>query len=267
MTYRSPFDTLERRGISFGSGNGDSLFYNGTLDQLLSQTSKVVTTEPLERTMETELQRALHPPRIIRALLDYKISNSSQRVEDLISAAIQLGLQTYIGRETAPLISQLPEKITERDERMLDAKVYQKDDGTTWQASKPDYSQKTSTALANQTQKDLLFIALAHGGVAAGMDVYLRYCDQVQSKNSFFYTVRYSKDKANDCIPQISIEEKRMLQRESPKKDIVIFDEDSCSGDTLYFAREFFRDILKRKKIKVITNDISQKAKLKLGLS
>ncbi len=265
MVYRSPFDNLVERGVKFNSTDDYHLRYAGTLNRLLSQTSEVVETEPTHQSLETELKRALHPPRIIRAFIDYKIEHP-KNVEDLLADAIQIGLQTYASENTAQLISQLRAKIERRDYSFLDTIVHQKEDLATWDACQPKYSQETAEALAAKTQKDLLFIALAHGGVAPGMDVYLRYCDLVNSQNSYFYPVRLSLEKSNDRRPQLSPQEKRMLREQVSGKDIVIFDEDSYSGNTLKIGRNFFQDLLRRKKIIITANYIDEEAKKNLGL-
>lgn len=265
MTYESLFDKLAQRRVKFNSTDESLLGYFNTVDKLLSQTSEAVEAGPLRQTVETELQKVLHPSRIIRAIIDYKIQHQS-RVENLLDNAIQIGLQTYAGENTAPLISRLRAEIETWDDSLLSTTVRQKEDLATWDACQPKYSQETATALAAKTQKDLLFIALAHGGVAPGMDVYLRYCEQVNSQNSYFYPVRFSLEKSKDSTPQLSSQEKRMLREQVSGKDIVIFDEDSYSGTTLKTARNFFQDLLRRQKIIVKANYMETLAKKNLGL-
>jgi len=260
MTYRSPFDDLVNRRVEFNSLDEHYLRYDKTFDKLLSQTSEAVETEPAQQTLETELQRVLHPPRIIRAIIDYKIKRQS-KVEYLLSDAIQIALQTYAGGNTAHLISQLETEIEKRDDSFLKVRVRQKEDLATWETYKPMFSQETAKSIAARTQKDLLFIALAHGGVAPGIDVYLRYCDLVNSQKSYFYPVRCSLEKSNDSTPQLSSKEKRMLREQVSGKDIVIFDEDSYSGSTLKMARDFFQNLLRRKKIIIAANYMTEMAK------
>jgi hypoxanthine-guanine phosphoribosyltransferase len=87
-----------------------------------------------------------------------------------------------------------------------------------------------------------MFIALAHGGVAAGMDVFLRYCNG-NSADSEFYPVRFSRNKSKDIMPQISPNEIVYLQEKVKGKDVFIFDEDKDSGKTMDGANYFFHTI------------------------
>lgn len=82
-------------------------------------------------------------------------------------------------------------------------------------------------------------IALAHGGIAAGMDVFLGYCDLTAS-DSLLYAVRFSTQKLLDQEPQLSAREHSVLIRMREQRQIVIFDEDSASGTTLRKARAYF---------------------------
>ena len=171
MTYRSPFDNLVRMGVKFNEQDEYFLCYRSTLAELLSQTKEAVSANSRQRTLEKVVRTVLHPPRIIRALLDYKIFNSCP-VEDIVQDAIQIGLRTYKSEDTFPLISQLETNIAKRDPHLPSLMIMQKCDPVTWKSSQPQYSKVTSTLIAEQTQNNLLFIALAHGGVAAGMDVF-----------------------------------------------------------------------------------------------
>jgi len=76
--------------------------------------------------------------------------------------------------------------------------------------------------------------------IAEGMDVYLRLCDKVKSDNSVFHAVRYSRSKHKDSIPQVNDLEFTYLEKQLPHRQLVIFDEDSYSGDTLRYALQFF---------------------------
>ena len=86
----------------------------------------------------------------------------------------------------------------------------------------------------------MLFIALAHGGIAAGMDTYLRYCDEIGSQNSTFYVVRYSSQKQKDTEPRLSAGEIEYLKKASEGRQVVLFDEDAASGNTITSAHKYF---------------------------
>ena len=111
----------------------------------------------------------------------------------------------------------------------------------TWSSSAGNKSRETAERLAREVGgKDLLFIALGHGGIASGMDVFLRYKDYVQINDGFFYAIRYSQDKKGDPHPQMSEKETTILQNESRKRDVFVFDEDMGKYETMLKACSFF---------------------------
>ena len=126
-------------------------------------------------------------------------------------------------------------------EALLTSPLNQPSDSVTWNATHPARSQRTAQQLASQTQSnDVLFIALAHGGVAAGMDIYLRYCDDSGSKDSAFYVARLSTHKLRDAQPRLSIKEIDYLRKLAKGRQVVVFDEDRASGTTLNIAHAYF---------------------------
>ena len=83
MTYHSPFNALIVNSAKFKL----KLKYSGTLDDVLSY----VATLSSHKTFSTANANvwALHPPRIIRAVVDYKIQRpNSPEIEILLREAI-----------------------------------------------------------------------------------------------------------------------------------------------------------------------------------
>lgn len=183
---------------------------------------------------------------------------TNTEILSLVREAIDLGLSVYQQSLHSPeTIQQFRQHVLEvAGNQLLTQIVHQPSDGITWRATDPNRSQHTAESLArNAKEKDVLFIALAHGGVAAGMDSYLRYCDLVGSKDSRFYVVRYSSYKMKDGKPRLSPEEIRYLQTQALGKRIIIFDEDRASGHTLESAQLFFRtEVFPSQSITAVTN-------------
>jgi hypoxanthine phosphoribosyltransferase len=236
MSYNSPFDALIGINPEFRQG----LQYSGTLDDVLSD---VATISSSQTTSATNIW-ALHPPRIIRALVDYKIQHpNSPEVEALLREAIDVSLGIYSNPDNSSgAVIKLREKIHSAGlEDVLTKPLNQPSDSVTWNATHPSKSQRTAQQLKSQTQSnDVLFIALAHGGVAAGMDVYLRYCDISRSENSAFYVARLSTQKLRDTQLRLSPTEVEYLKALGEDKQIVIFDEDRASGRTIDIAHAYF---------------------------
>jgi hypothetical protein len=219
-----------------------SLDYSGSLEEVLKELEVVISNgeigDPLAKLL-------LHPPRIIRAVVDYKIENpDNAEIHDLLQDSIRLGLSIF--RRSPNELEQL-QRFKERalkidNGRLLTNGLEQKDDLATWHAGRPSNSQITVARMMDiADSKDVLFIALAHGGVAAGMDVYLRYLSYTDSSNSQFYVARYSTHKLGDIDPVLTQHEIKYLQAQAARRQIVVFDEDKATGTTCERAEEFFQ--------------------------
>ena len=198
----------------------------------------------------------LHPPRLLRAVIDWKINHPEQEMERFVEQAIQVGLAVY--RQQAgvlDMVDDFEEEIASNIPELLGTRVHQEKDLVTWCATQPDLSYNSARYLAFQhVGKDMLFIALGHGGVAAGMDVLLRYVDNTGSANSVFYTTRFSRRKKYDDKPQLSAQEAESLKKLAGNRKIVLFDEDTTSGITLEKARLFYRNLFQTNDITLRTN-------------
>lgn len=236
MIYHSPFDSIENRNRF--SEIRREMHYQGTLDSLLEETKIALCAKETENLHV----KILNPPRIIRGILDYKISCSLEGMEEFVSMATDIGLSVYLRREDAlEKLNEFRRRVSAHfGKDMLNLPVAQKEDSSTWEASYPGRSEKSAELLKSQTNNSVLFIALAHGGVIAGMDVYLRYCSKTRNNDSSFYTVRFSLHKLKDEKPCLSQSEKTYLATLGKGKEVVIFDEDSFTGDTLSEAETYF---------------------------
>ena len=269
MTYVSLFDRLKHETPEgkFGGSNCFDNAYDGTLDQVLEELEESIR-RPVKSTSDL-LRLALHPPRIIRAVVDIKIlayelvaygmpNIETNGIEGLLREAIDLSLDIYQNPEAGTKrIDDFRKRIEEVGlPHLLSVRLEQKSDFATWNATQPSKSKSSAYRLLyTPLRKDVLFIALAHGGVAAGMDVYLRYCEISGSDNSEFYVVRFSKHKLDDQTPRLTQTEIEYLQGLSKDRYVVIFDEDSVSGKTLSQAESwFYRNVFPGKAIMALAN-------------
>lgn len=240
MVYHSLFDTIVAKDPTFRVGF-DRQRYQGTLDEVLSETEGALCSGSRNA---NALTLALHPPRIIRAFVDYKIQHPSRAdVELLLRDAIRLGLDVYEeNKDSVEEIRELRRRVKKTGNgEVLRISLKQPSDSVTWNVTHPSRSKGTARDLVTRTNGgDVLFVALAHGSVAAGMDAYLRYCDEVGSKDSGFYVARFSTQKLGDLTPKLSPIEIAYLQEQARGRQPVIFDEDRASGKTLDRAQQFF---------------------------
>ncbi len=230
--------------------------YIGTLEAVLSELACNLSRDDLS--VAAFAQRTLHPPRIIRALIDYKIDHPDiPGIEALVQEGIAVALDIYRGSsDAAEIVGGLHATLAASAYApVLSEPLIQASDLTTRDASHPLRSMKTAEKLAaNSLHTDVLFIALGHGGVAAGMGVYLRYCEMTESSGSSFYVARFSTQKKKDTVPHLSPSEIAYLQEVAPGKRVIIFDEDSCSGHTLEAAQKYFRLLFPDNSVEAVAN-------------
>lgn len=244
-SYISPFDRIDY------STTERYQPYSGTLGEVLNELEHALSkpSNPHNRALAI-----FHPPRIIRAAVNHKISNpTSPKAHEGIHAAIKLGLHLYRNPENslAQLLDYKKNISTTTANDLLTTPLHQKKDRPSWEAAQPDKSKHTAEQLAKSHQ-DILFIALAHGAIAPGMDTYLRF-GELKQTNSVFYPVRFSNNSSLDKLPQISDVEKRFLREHAEGRDVVVFDDDRTTGATLDAAEDTFRSEL-RKPVTTITN-------------
>ena len=252
MAYNSPFDTLFDIFLEY---NSSYLGYQGTLNGVLSDLSTLASDGPTEGAYVW----GLHPSRIITAVIDYKVKHPDvPETETLLPEAIDVALGIYSNPiNSAEVVAKLKDRIRSLNlDDLLTSPLRQSIDRVTWRALDPFKSENTVQRLIPQTRYDnLLFIALAHGGVAVGMDVYLRYCNAFKSKDSAFYVVRLSTQKLKDKEPRLSAPEIDYLKELAKGRRVVVFDEDISSGTTLKIARDYFSTkVFPSQKVMMFTN-------------
>ena len=254
MDYQSLFDRIVEADPDFRRAFKHQRYF-GTLEDILEETSTSLNKPNDELGV---IRQALHPPRIIRAVIDYKVENpQSPKVEFLVRDAIKLGLNVYRGSPCAAGdIEELKRKIIETGNlSLLGSVVKQVYDDVTWIATNPRRSSETANNLImDGVGQPVIFVALGHGGVAAGMDTYLRYCDGAGENGSTFYVVRFSNRKLGDVAPRLNTAEISYLQEQAKGRKPVIFDEDKFTGITLGTAEQFFNRHVFPEKTRVLTN-------------
>ncbi len=254
QSYNSLFDRFDKSDFRDAFS---SLFYAGTLAEVLDELE--IATAATNQQVHL-LQLALHPARVIRATIEHKISNPySPSALLLLRESLQLGLDIYRDPKGSHSgVEQFRQRVIETaaDTGLLEKPLEQPDDRVTWRATDPKRSQKTAKELASANKKgDLLFIALAHGGVVAGLDVFLRYTELARTNGSEFYVTRFSRRKLGDELPRLTLEEIRYLQDRAVRKQVVIFDEDVCLGTTLRQAQAYFCGVVfPGQVVKIATN-------------
>ncbi len=257
MAYNSLFDRLEKclavGTQRFFHNYSKNQAYTGTLKRVLDDLESSLESEENEQTI---LNLIFHPPRIMRAVVDYKIEAGTEHAENLVREATGLSLGIYRSEDgIEDKIRKFRESVQSKSPELLDRQLVQSVDGTTLSAMDPYRSRRTSEWMRRKTNgSPLFFVPLAHGAVATGMDVYLRYCD-LTGTNSEFYPVRFSRQKSADREPRITRREKEYIMEKSADKEfLVVFEEDTISGTTLGNAAMFFLRNFPERKIFTAAN-------------
>lgn len=229
MVYYSLFDKLADSS-AFGDGKsasniyGKQMHYLGSLSEVLGQLEDDLASPLMQ---PTEIARvALNAPRLVRAAVDHKINHPCEESEALLEKALELALEIYRSSfDVVEKIRAFKASVTTYAPDLLTIALAQPDDKITWEATRPERSRITAARMGDAYQgRDLLMIALAHGGVAAGMDVFLRYCDLVKSEESDLYVVRFSTQKLGDKAPRLTYREIVRLKEGVGTRQPVIFD-------------------------------------------
>lgn len=265
--YKSLFNRLERKhGKEIFNLESDSEFleswqkYEGTLGEVLELL--VSSSDELEENI------IFNAPRIIRAVINYKINsdllNVSGNYEDLLSEATKLAINLYKeGDVDGERICDFQRLVYRSGaDSIFNMKLEQDLDEISWNACSPEFSEvSVRKIMRNSRDGGVLFLALAHGGIPSGIDVYLRYCDEAGNNGSTFYPVRFSRESTLDNFPNLSMNEKKNLSYLSNGKKVIIFDEDSITGETIRFAHKYFDEKFSEKKgIMQIVNSDYQKS-------
>ncbi len=244
------------------SRKSDTLAYQGTLRGILRDLHEELNkSDPVSH---DPYIRILHPARIIRAVLDHKVVDPTPQSTDFIQQAVRGGLEVYAGLDTRALetLEDFESSIrTNGKDSLFDSPVIQVADISTWRAMNPSYSRVSAELLARRTEgASILFIPLAHGAVAVGMDIFLRYISLTGSNGSVIYPVRDSMHKLHDREPRLTPEGIDYLRNAAKGRYIVVFDEDVNTGVTLKDAHYFFgkRSVIGREPITLTNNNYSQ---------
>jgi len=227
--------------------------YSGTLENLVAELDDGLNSRSIEFNGETLFAEnalkcmILHPPRIIRSLVDYKTElddkgKETTSAEELLRIAIKIGLDIYsLERFSASMeLKAMAKEITKEHKDLWISRVHQSHELDTCCAMHSSYTRKCAYKMAQQANKgNILFISIGHGGTASGMDTFLKYSEICKPSDSHFYVARYSK-RHKDGQPRLSETERNFLREKSSGKQIIIYDDVKSSGLTLEYAKKYF---------------------------
>lgn len=239
MTYESLFDQHYMNGQAPANMHCKASL-NEVLEDLVYDAKSLYATSE-----ESRAGIILGAPRIIRGVLDYSIDSPiDEKPINVINSATNTALAIYSDpRATEDHISEFVNFLEKTGNlHFLNARAEQIRDNTTWKKSDSQYCAKSANYLVDELNgEDMVFLMTGHGGVMAGMDVFLRYKDASGSENSFAYPIRLSTSKKLDTEPRFSNNELKYIKRKATGKNLVVFDEDCYSGNTMRKFRDYIK--------------------------
>ncbi|OGM28955.1 hypothetical protein A2801_01165 [Candidatus Woesebacteria bacterium RIFCSPHIGHO2_01_FULL_41_10] len=231
-SYSSPHDKLVRNGEY--RPNVLKSAYDGNLDQVFSDLD---TPESVEDSI-------FMPARIIRGIADARVEDPSIPLQVYIDS-IDAAKSIYADELDSKLRMQdLHTELQENYPQVLDRRIKQSADAGTVHAGAPEFSERTVQQMEEILNgRDFVLVPLAHGGVAIGIDVFLRATSDSRYQESIVLPVRYSRNKMKDEHPQIDPEMDQFFQEQIRNgKPIVIFEEDRNTGITGGNALAYFQE-------------------------
>jgi len=225
---------------------GEALTYTGSLDTVLSELDTAIEQNDHVTTM-------LHAPRIVRGVLDYKLSAGLSHPEVVISDALDTALTSMSGDPGAAHEKVAAFRMLLQERGMLEAPVVQDHpDVASFLYSQPQEIDTAVEALKTKAgEHPVLFVALSHGGVGPGMEVFAKYAQTTTEPAdraglpSVPYTMRYSVHKRADGDTTVLADsEIKYLQDLAIDRTVVVFDEDVDSGQTIFEAGAYLNSVL-----------------------
>jgi hypothetical protein len=225
----------------------------------------VHTLDDIERMQKRESLTPLcaynliqHPARILKAFFEFNSNFPSKNKLDIVNSIVSLSLSVYSQKKSSYEVKNLKKTINQSNPSFLSWPVRYAQDSISWKASHPSLSFETARSLIEKAcAQDILLISLANGAFPASVDIFLRYNSESSREDSVLYPVRFSRNKCLDDLPVISREEKGYLKSMSDGREIVIFDEDSFTQNTLKTASYYFKRVLEREYVITATNYLS----------
>ncbi|MCA9486110.1 MAG: hypothetical protein H6500_01330 [Candidatus Woesearchaeota archaeon] len=112
----------------------------------------------------------LHPPRMIRAIIEEKLSSNNPVLLPILGLCTSLALDIYSSNTFGDKLQELRNEVKKNNlSSLLDKEITQKSDRVTCTASSPCFSSSTAESLRKDFPGgNILFLPLANGGTMAG---------------------------------------------------------------------------------------------------
>lgn len=252
--YKSLFDMVDPS--LFYQKPPIQMSFNGTLDDVLHilEESKISSENGV-------LNRLFMAPRLSRHAIDFLVTK--KRGLRLVQESLHFLKLAYTHDDVSSNITQYRDVLQSFGVNPSTEVVSQQSDDMSWESLNPEMTRKTVSKLSNKGP--LCIVSLAHGSVGLGMDVFLRLNNLNPFTEYSFHALRLSRTKSYQdkslCLKTLA--EKRYLENISSGKSVVIFDEDSNTGNTLHLAESEFSTYFPDTIVSGLANNVYFSSKFK----
>ena len=246
--YKSPFSYVNKD--IFQKEPPKEMGFRGTLKEVIDFIEENPRSISLIKDEQTLLNRIFHSARPLRFALDYHIAHRGKL--PLVRSAISLLEESYKGN-CEKSVSAFKNACRLQRISLEEQEISQVRDPTSWKGY--DVALTETTAKNIQQYSPFLFISLGHGSPTVGMDVFLQAQEGTIS-NNVFHSIRFSRTKSyKDLTLQVhTCAERAFLESEAQGRNVILFDEDSQTGNTLFLAEQKLTKILPNNIIRAISN-------------
>lgn len=236
----------------------EAMQFQGTLEGIVNKLTKIDSLSLLDK--------AFHPPRLVRGVLDISIESEDicgEQKYNLVRDALDISLAAYNQD-----FLDVRKRLQEFNQSKLRGEVIQQKDITSLYAYHYSNLKKTLGDIDYFTQGEPIhLLGISHGGLPPAMNTYLAYRDSERkgSKQSSMYTFRFSASKQEDDSPRLTDYENDVILEEAKDKKIMLLDEDISTGKTLLQAEKYLTRHLGIKHYGTLVYDHSFASWLKRG--
>jgi len=249
MTYISPFSALKNYHDDIDRYQTGDILVWWNISELIEETKALISNvydTSFDDLDMNELIKFIYNPTAIFSAFTNLIIRNIWRDTSFLNQIIELKKNFS---DLAPLIYKMDDSIIESFDDFIEDIYNTKKDilGESWFYKFDDKSFESSFDwLSVRTWAEIwhvldscntVFLALWNWGIAPWLDVINKIPTEA---NIVFRTARLSMEKSRDKSPRLSRREITDIKNRSALWNLIIFDEDSCTGKTLKKAVNYF---------------------------
>jgi len=240
---RYTYENLEWPPATFkGLPASSSERWQGTFQDAVTDLGQLAAGETCPRPYKVYWDEvAWHPSRLAAGIINATLQEDRPRTDEL-SEVTRVSKAILSGGGNDTDIAGLGRII--QDYGISQADAYLNIDARTLSSTRPELALKAANRLHRRLGDQTLFmITLGNGGFTAGLLTALEH-QKITGRDLPLYPIRFSFHKQRDLQPQITAEETEYIAEQAANSTIVVFDEDTTSGQTICKAIKHLKGVL-----------------------